>query len=30
VLWVGIGAMLRGITEIVTGFQLHGAYRRLA
>lgn len=30
VLWVGIGAMLRGITEIVTGFQLHGAHRRLA
>lgn len=30
VLWVGVGAMLRGITEIVTGFQLHGTHRRLA
>lgn len=27
VLWVGIGAMLRGITEIVTGFQLRSARR---
>ena len=30
VLWVGIGALMRGITEIVTGFQLHSAHRRLA
>lgn len=30
VLWVGIGALMRGITEIVTGFQLHSARRRLA
>jgi uncharacterized membrane protein HdeD (DUF308 family) len=27
VLWVGIGAAIRGVTEIVTAFQLRGAQR---
>jgi uncharacterized membrane protein HdeD (DUF308 family) len=30
ILWVGIGALLRGVTEIVFAFQLRGARRALA